>query len=123
MLAFGQPVNTVYQFDKADVVLSLDADFLTSGAGFLRYARDFVGRRKLTGGSREMNRLYVVESTPTPTGAKSDHRLRLRHSEIVQLARAVAAGLGAGGGQAAAPDNPRISRSCDMAQSSSKTSK
>jgi MoCo/4Fe-4S cofactor protein with predicted Tat translocation signal len=108
MLAFGQPVNTVYHFDKADIVLSLDSDFLTSGPGFLRYARDFMGRRRLTDGSREMNRLYVVESTPSPTGAKADHRLRLRHSEIAQLARAVAAGLGASGGEAAAPDNPRI---------------
>src|SRR5262249_21962143 len=41
MLAFGQPVNTIYRFEKADVVLSLDADFLASGPGFLRYARDF----------------------------------------------------------------------------------
>src|SRR5262249_425309 len=75
MLAFGQPVNTIYRFEKGDVVLSLDADFLASGPGFLRYARDFTGRRKLTGGSKEMNRLYVVESMPSPTGAKADHRL------------------------------------------------
>jgi molybdopterin-containing oxidoreductase family iron-sulfur binding subunit len=41
-----------------------------------------------------MNRLYVVESTPTPTGAVADHRLPLRASEIEGLARAVAAGVG-----------------------------
>ena len=32
-LAFGKPVNSVYHFDQADVILSLDADFLTSGPG------------------------------------------------------------------------------------------
>ena len=32
-LAFGKPVNTVYHFDQADVIVSLDADFLTCGAG------------------------------------------------------------------------------------------
>ena len=32
-LAFGKPVNPVYHFDQADVVVSLDSDFLTSGAG------------------------------------------------------------------------------------------
>src|SRR6185437_3096107 len=40
-LAFGKPVNSIYHFDQADVILSLDADFLTSGPGHVRYARDF----------------------------------------------------------------------------------
>src|SRR5262249_34292333 len=96
-MAFGQPVNTVYQFDKADVVLSLDADFLTSGPGCVRYARDFISRRRLTGGSKEMNRLYVAESTLTATGAKADHRLPIRASEVEAFALAVASAVGASG--------------------------
>ena len=45
-LAFGQPVETRYDFEKADVILSLDADFLYAGfPGFTRYARDFAKRR------------------------------------------------------------------------------
>jgi molybdopterin-containing oxidoreductase family iron-sulfur binding subunit len=93
-LAFGQPVNTVYQFDQAEVVLSLDADFLISGPGSVRYARDFINRRRLTGGASEMNRLYVVESTLTATGAKADHRLPIRASEVESFARAIAAAAG-----------------------------
>ena len=31
--AFGQPVNTYYDFSNANVVVSLDADFLASGPG------------------------------------------------------------------------------------------
>ncbi len=96
-MAFGQPVNTVYQFDKADVVLSLDADFLTSGPGSVRYARDFISRRRLTGGSKEMNRLYVAESALTATGAKADHRLPIRASEVEAFALAVAAAVGVQG--------------------------
>ena len=45
-LAFGEYVETQYRFDKADVILSLDADFLTSGPGSLRYAHDFASRRR-----------------------------------------------------------------------------
>jgi molybdopterin-containing oxidoreductase family iron-sulfur binding subunit len=96
-MAFGQPVNTVYQFDKADCILSLDADFLTSGPGSVRYARDFINRRRLVGGSKEMNRLYVAESTLTPTGAKADHRLPIRASEVDAFALAVASAVGAQG--------------------------
>ncbi len=93
-MAFGQFFNTIYHFDKADVVLSLDADFLTNGPGSVRYARDFMSKRKLTGGSTEMNRLYIVESTLTTTGAKADHRLPLKAGEVESFARAVANALG-----------------------------
>jgi molybdopterin-containing oxidoreductase family iron-sulfur binding subunit len=72
-LAFGQRVETRYDFEKADVIVSLDADFLYAGfPGNVRYIRDFAKRRNPDG---MMNRLYVIESTPTTTGAKADHRL------------------------------------------------
>jgi molybdopterin-containing oxidoreductase family iron-sulfur binding subunit len=84
-LAFGQPVETRYDFSKADVIVSLDADFLNSGfPGNVRYIRDFAERRNPDG---NMNRLYVVESTPTTTGAKADHRWPLRAREIADVAR------------------------------------
>ena len=68
--------STIYQFDKADVVVALDADFLTCGPGSVRYSKDFAARRRrLTEENTSMNRLYAIESTPTLTGAKADHRL------------------------------------------------
>ncbi len=73
-LAFGQPVETRYDFSKADVIVSLDADFLYAGfPGNTRYIRDFAKRRNPDSGN--MNRLYVIESTPSSTGAKADHRI------------------------------------------------
>ena len=87
-LAFGQPVETQYKLENADVILSLDADFLYPGfPGFTRYARDFAKRRNPDGG--EMSRLYVVESTPSSTGARADHRLPLRASEMERVVRAL----------------------------------
>ena len=94
-LAFGQPVNTVYDLHGADVIVSLDADFLASGPGSLRYARQFSARRRVRGVETEMNRLYMVEPMPTPTGTKADHRLPLRAADVEQFAWSLAAALGA----------------------------
>ena len=102
-LAFGQPANAIYHFDKADVILALDADFLDSGPANIRYIRDFASKRKLTGGGTTMSRLYSVESNYTNTGAKADHRLPLRPSQIESFAAAVAAGVGAQTGLATGP--------------------
>jgi molybdopterin-containing oxidoreductase family iron-sulfur binding subunit len=93
-MAFGVPVQTVYHFDKARVVLSLDGDFMGASAGAVRYARDFMSGRRLTAGEAKMNRLYVVEPTPTTTGAVADHRLRLRPSQFEAFTRAAASKLG-----------------------------
>ncbi|HXQ97649.1 MAG TPA: TAT-variant-translocated molybdopterin oxidoreductase, partial [Candidatus Limnocylindrales bacterium] len=100
-LAFGSYLNTVYRPEKADVILSLDSDFLGSGPGHIRYAREFSRRRNLNGPDDDtMNRLYVVEPTPSVTGATADHRLPLRSSEVGILARALAAKVGLGGSAA-----------------------
>src|SRR6267154_5064438 len=85
-MAFGQPVETIYKLDAADVIVSLDADFLQSGhPGQTRYARDFSKRRDPD--SDKMSRLYVIESTPSATGAKADHRLAVRAADIEWFAR------------------------------------
>jgi molybdopterin-containing oxidoreductase family iron-sulfur binding subunit len=101
-LAFGQPVNTLYRFERAERVLSLDSDFLTCGAANLRHARDYATKRRVLEGKTDMNRLYVVETTPTSTGACADHRFSVKPSEMEGFARALAAALGAPGGTPAA---------------------
>ena len=91
MMAFGQPVNTIYDFSKADCVLSVGSDFLACLPGSLRYARDFAAKRRVTKEREEMSRLYVIESTPTTTGASADHRLSVKPSEMMIIAQAIAA--------------------------------
>jgi MoCo/4Fe-4S cofactor protein with predicted Tat translocation signal len=93
-LAFGEVVETLYRFDKAEIILSIDADFLFYGPASLRYTRDFVDKRRIGDTNGKMNRLYTVESTPTVTGSMADHRLPIRPSEIVAFAKAVARDLG-----------------------------
>jgi MoCo/4Fe-4S cofactor protein with predicted Tat translocation signal len=84
-LAFGQPVETRYDFSKADVIVSLDADFLYAGfPGNAKYIRDFASRRNPDG---KMNRLYMVESGISSTGAKADHRWGMRAADVETFAR------------------------------------
>ncbi|HEV3218028.1 MAG TPA: TAT-variant-translocated molybdopterin oxidoreductase [Vicinamibacterales bacterium] len=95
-LAFGEYVGVRYRFDRADVILALDSDFLGCGPGSVRYARDFAERRR-PGQAGRMNRLYALDSMPSSTGARADHRLPVRPSEVEGLARRIAAAIGVGG--------------------------
>jgi MoCo/4Fe-4S cofactor protein with predicted Tat translocation signal len=99
VMAFGQPVNTIYDFSKADRILSLGSDFLSAMPGTLRYARDFAAKRRDIPQAASLGpdpgvgiiRLYVVESTPTTTGAVADHRFSVKPSELTSIAQSVAA--------------------------------
>ena len=94
-MAFGEVVETRYDLSKADVIVSLDADFLYAGfPGSTRYIRDFAARRNPDG---NMNRLYVIESTPSSTGMKADHRLPVRANDVKKAARDIAASVGVPG--------------------------
>jgi molybdopterin-containing oxidoreductase family iron-sulfur binding subunit len=88
-LAFGRPLEPVLALEGADVILSLEADFLAREGDHLRQAREFAARRE----PGKMNRLYVAEAGFSVTGGMADHRLRMRSSEVAVFARAVAAEL------------------------------
>jgi MoCo/4Fe-4S cofactor protein with predicted Tat translocation signal len=92
--AYGTPQGVRFDLAKAEVVLALESDFLTAGPGAVRYARDFADRRRVGHGATAMNRLYVAESSPTPTGTVADHRLRVRPSQAGALVQALAAAVG-----------------------------
>jgi MoCo/4Fe-4S cofactor protein with predicted Tat translocation signal len=101
-----EPVPThnsseVYHFDKAEIILSIGADFLSSSPASLIQQRDFASARRVTDRPQGMNRLYVVESTPSLTGAMSDHRVALDPKGIAALLREIRTAL--------APDEPKIS--------------
>jgi MoCo/4Fe-4S cofactor protein with predicted Tat translocation signal len=92
--------NVQYDLTQADVIVSLDSEFLSSAAypGFHKLVFDYAKRRKDP--TNGMNRLYAVESTPTTTGMKAEHRLGLRASEVPAFAAALAAQVGAPGASA-----------------------
>ena len=94
--AFGEALAPLHRLEGADVILALDADFLTPGVGgpgALAAIRAFA-RRRNPEGPGGMNRLYAAETMPSNTGAMADHRLPLRPSEIEPFALALAAALG-----------------------------
>jgi len=107
-LAYGEYVNSVYDFTKAFRVVALDSDFIGSGVGSVRYAKDFNSLRKtavsgkdkdgheamVTPTADQMNRLYAVESTLSPTGAVADHRLPVKSADVESFVRALANKLG-----------------------------
>ncbi|HKU79426.1 MAG TPA: TAT-variant-translocated molybdopterin oxidoreductase, partial [Rhodanobacteraceae bacterium] len=84
------------RFDRAKVIVSLDADFLSDPASGIRYARDFIAARNPEQGGA-MSRLYVVEPTSSVTGSMADHRLPLASRDIEAFATQLAARLGSGG--------------------------
>jgi MoCo/4Fe-4S cofactor protein with predicted Tat translocation signal len=85
--AFGSYMDARYKLENADVILSLDADFLGGIAhpGFLPMAAAYAEKHRYEEG-KTMNRMYVVETMPTVTGFKAEHRLALPPSEIEQFA-------------------------------------
>jgi molybdopterin-containing oxidoreductase family iron-sulfur binding subunit len=93
-LLFGKALEPHYRFDKARVVLSLDADFLQGQPGFLRYARDLMALRRPRDNPGGLSRLYALESTPGITGATADHRRALTYAEVETATWQLASALG-----------------------------
>jgi MoCo/4Fe-4S cofactor protein with predicted Tat translocation signal len=99
-LAFGKPQRVHIDVARADLVLSLDGDFI--GPGFpmwLANARALAATRMPDSG--KMSRLYVVESSYSHAGSVADHRLPLRAELVKAFAAALDAQVSAAAGAAA----------------------
>jgi Fe-S-cluster-containing dehydrogenase component/anaerobic selenocysteine-containing dehydrogenase len=99
-LAFGKPLVARHKVAPANVILSLDADFLGEGSEQTRLSREFAARREP---SRQMSRLYVAEPAMTITGAIADHRMRIRGGDVGTFLAAVISILASRGLTALAP--------------------
>ena len=110
--AFGAPYLPDYRFDQAEVIVSLEADFLgATDMNSVTNNRRFADGRRLNGPEDAMSRLYVAESNYTITGAQADHRERMRSTDVRAFAAAIAAGLGVGSGGSAGnrfADHPMV---------------
>ena len=72
----------IYHFDKADIVLSLESDFIGSDINSIHNQKTFSKKRRVKTKSDAMNRLYCVESNLTITGMMADHRFKIKPSQI-----------------------------------------
>ncbi|MBL8748817.1 MAG: TAT-variant-translocated molybdopterin oxidoreductase [Planctomycetes bacterium] len=97
-MVFGRAVTPHYDFTKADVVVSLDSDFLATEGNNLRSAREWASTRNVPIGGKKVSRLYAIESVFSSTGTAADHRFRMKSGEIAGVAFALANALGVGGG-------------------------
>ena len=104
-MAFGSPAQAVYKFEKAERILSLDSDIFSSFN--VRYIKDFSKGRALSEEKKEMNRLYSVETTMSLTGAKADHRLAVKPSQMPEIAKAIAEALGVSGASSDYSENAK----------------
>jgi len=95
-LAFGQAVRPRLHLEKADTVVLFDADVLGLHPAHVRYANDWVKRRKSADEGRGMSRVYMAESRLSISGAVADERLPIRPSRLALLVAALAARIGGG---------------------------
>ena len=78
----GDKVLPVYHFDKANIVLSLESDFIGSDLNSIHNQKTFSKKRKVKTKTDTMNRLYTVESNLSSTGMMADHRFKIKPSQI-----------------------------------------
>ncbi len=91
-MVFDRPVRPQYHLENASTIVSLGCDLLGSHPGHQRWCRDWSTGRNPAGQS--YNRMWVFESGYSMTGAAADLRLPVRPSKFLQIAEAIAAGLG-----------------------------
>jgi MoCo/4Fe-4S cofactor protein with predicted Tat translocation signal len=116
-MAFGErSLRPIARLDRAETIVSLDCDLLIDHPAAMKYCRDFARSRRANGtlGVGKMNRLWVIESLFSNTGAMADHRLALRSELGLPFAMALDAALGGG----AAPSSevlkePKVKRYID----------
>ncbi|MBK9292696.1 MAG: Fe-S-cluster-containing hydrogenase [Bacteroidetes bacterium] len=86
---FGKPFIPGYRFDKADLILSFEADFLGTWLSPVEFASQYAKGRKVGEDKKHMSRHIQVEGNFSMTGSNADERILLRPSQQ----KAVLAGL------------------------------
>jgi len=94
--ATGRSLDALLRFDRASVILALDADPLLTDPEMIRHTRGFADGRRAGAAGGTMNRLYAVEGIFSLTGAMADHRLRLESRQIAAFVAALAARVAGG---------------------------
>ena len=80
-LTFGTQTIPDYYFDKADVIVSFDADFLGTWLMPVEFTRRFAASRRLNKDKRTISQLTVFESGMSLTGANADYRFPIKPSQ------------------------------------------
>ncbi|HEX2943466.1 MAG TPA: Fe-S cluster-containing hydrogenase [Rhodopila sp.] len=101
---FGKPLETQWHFDKAQLSVSLDGDFLDSGPHQIAASRAWVEARRSFATQGKLLPLHAVAPVPTLTYAKADYHAPVAQRDLLPLAQALLADISTGqGGQTATP--------------------
>lgn len=93
-MCFDKAVLPSYNFDKAQVIVSFDADFLGTWISPTEYSRQWSKNRNLRDGQKEISRHYQFESLLSLTGSNADIRMPIKPSKqgaaVIALYNAIA---------------------------------
>lgn len=81
----GQKFVPSFRFDKADVVVSIDADFLGTWLRPAEFIKQFSKVRAVHEGQTNPVRLYSFESGYTTTGIAADHRQAIKPTQALAV--------------------------------------
>lgn len=99
--SFGKAFIPTYHFDKADVIVSLGADFLANWISPMEHARQYAMGRKVGADKKTMSKHYQFEAILSLTGSNADERFPTKASELGKVALGILAGVG---GSVSAPN-------------------
>jgi len=97
-MTFGDRVIPGYRFDKANVIVSFNADFLGTWISPVEFARQYSKNRKLKDGKSKMSRHIQVESHMSMTGSNADNRVLIKPSELGEAIAFLHGKIAGGGG-------------------------
>ena len=87
-LCFDKEGLPDYKFNKANLIVSFDADFLGTWLNPSEYIKTYSDTRKLSGSLNKMSRHIQFESRMSLTGSNADERHALKPSELnLQIAQ------------------------------------
>ncbi|WP_426059551.1 TAT-variant-translocated molybdopterin oxidoreductase [Hymenobacter sp. B1770] len=90
-----------YDFSRANIIVSLDADFLGTWISPVEYGRQYAMTRKVNRDKRTMSRHYQFETAMTLSGCNADIRVPVKPSELGQVALALYNAVNGAGGASA----------------------
>ncbi len=86
---FGEWIIPGYHFDRAEYILSFEADFLGTWLAPVEFARDYASTREVTGEHPAMSKHVQVESALSMTGSNADQRIPVNPRESVLMLAAI----------------------------------
>ncbi len=97
-----------YDFSKANVIVSLGADFLGTWISPVEYAKQYVVNRKVSTTKRTMSRHFQFETAMSLTGSNADVRVPVKPSEMGAVALSLYNAVVGGG--SSSYSNPQLTK-------------